>query len=63
MTKLIALRLDKDLLDFIDSMNEIPTRTDRIKGIIAWLEEYQTTYLPSIIDYIKNRITNESHGS
>ena len=63
MTKAISVRLDTDLLTFIDAMPNISTRSDKIRGVLLWLKEYQAHYLSSINEYIVSCMTKESHES
>ena len=62
MTRAISIRLDADLLTFIDAMPNISTRSDKIRGVLLWLKEYQAHYLTSINEYIISCMTKESQA-
>jgi len=63
MTKAITVRLDADLLTFIDSISSIPNRSDKVRGVLLWLQLYKDSYLGSVTDYIQSSITHDSVGS
>jgi len=63
MTKAITIRLDADLLTFIDSISTAPNRSDKIRGVLLWLKQYKDSYLGSVTDYIQSSITHDSVGS
>ena len=60
MTKAISVRLDTDLLTFIDSIPGVPNRSDKIRGVLLWLNLYKDSYLGSVTEYIQSSITHES---
>jgi len=60
MTKAITIRLDADLLIFIDSISTAPNRSDKIRGVLLWLKQYKDSYLGSVNEYIDACITHES---
>lgn len=60
MTKAICIRLDSEILSFIDTLTPEPNRTEAIKGMALWLQEYQDTYLASVKSYIQDRITRNT---
>ena len=60
MTKTICIRLDPEILSFIDTLTPEPNRTEAIRGMVLWLKEYQDTYLSSVQSYIQDRITHNT---
>lgn len=63
MVKAYSIRLDPELIAFIDYMDADFNRSDKIRSILLWLKEYQTYYLQSVQDYIKVRMTKEPQAS
>ena len=63
MTKAITIRLDADLLTFIDSISTAPNRSDKIRGVLLWLKQYKDSYLGSVNEYIDTCITHNPEGS
>ena len=62
MTKAISVRLDSDLLTFIDTIPTVTNRSDKIRGVLLWLKEYQAHYLVSVNEYIEQCITRNSQA-
>ena len=62
MTKLIALRLEPSLIEFIDNIHADYNRSDKLRAVLLWLKEYQDSYLASVKDYLQARITKESQA-
>ena len=62
MTKAITVRLDPDLLTFLDSIPGATNRSDKIRGVLLWLQLYKDSYLGSVVDYIQSSITHDSAG-
>jgi hypothetical protein len=61
MTKAITVRLDPDLLTFLDSIPGAPNRSDKVRGVLLWLKLYQGSYLDSVKDHIQSCITQDSN--
>lgn len=63
MTKAISVRLDTDLLSFIDNNFTIGTRSDRIRAVLLWLKQYQSHYLGSVQEHLQSCMTSNSVDS
>ena len=63
MTKAITVRLDPDLLTFLDSIPGATNRSDKVRGVLLWVQLYKDSYLGSVADYIQSSITHDSVGS
>jgi len=62
MTKAITVRIDTDLLTFLDSIPGAPNRSDKVRGVLLWLQLYKDSYLGSVTDYIQSCITQNPVG-
>jgi len=63
MTKAITVRLDPDLLTFLDSIPGATNRSDKVRGVLLWVQLYKDSYLGSVTEYIQQCITHDSAGS
>lgn len=62
MTKAISVRLDPDLLTFIDENFTEGNRSDRIRAVLLWLKQYKGSYLTSVQDILNLCITRNSQA-
>jgi len=62
MTKVITVRLDPVLLTFLDSIPGAPNRSDKVRGVLLWLQLYKDSYLGSVTEYIQSSITHDPVG-
>ena len=60
MAKAISIRLEDDLIAFVDSITVIQNRSDKIRGVLLWLKQYQTHYLASVQEHIGMSVTPSS---
>ena len=58
MTKAITVRLDPDLLTFLDSIPGATNRSDKVRGVLLWVQLYKDSYLGSVTEYIQQCITH-----
>ena len=62
MTKAISVRLDTELLMFIDTIQGASTRSDKVRGVLLWLKQYQTHYLGSVQEHLQSCMTDNPEG-
>ena len=61
MTKAISVRLDTELLTFIDTIQGASTRSDKVRGVLLWVQLYKDSYLSSVSDYMQSCITQDTN--
>ena len=61
MTKAITVRLDPDLLTFLDSIPGATNRSDKVRGVLLWLKQYKDSYLSSVTQHIESCVTQDTN--
>ena len=61
MTKAITVRLNPDLLTFLDSIPGATNRSDKVRGVLLWVQLYKDSYLSSVSDYMQSCITQDTN--